>query len=81
MLSGIVGAYIVFWCPYMIATSIRYCEALFMKTSIMPEDVPIILYLKKITYLNSTANPIIYFLLGKDFRRAAKKILAKRDEI
>ena len=78
MISAIVGSYILFWCPFTISAIISQIEMFTLpENPIIPRDIPLILYLKKLTYLNSTANPIIYFLLGKEFRSAARKIFAR----
>uniref|UniRef100_A0A0R3S7G6 G_PROTEIN_RECEP_F1_2 domain-containing protein n=1 Tax=Elaeophora elaphi TaxID=1147741 RepID=A0A0R3S7G6_9BILA len=67
-LGVIMGTFLVCWLPFFIVNVIR---------SFLPALISEVQF-KAVTWLgyaNSTANPIIYTILNRDFRIAFKKIL------
>ncbi|VBB29122.1 unnamed protein product [Acanthocheilonema viteae] len=67
-LGVIMGTFLICWLPFFIVNVIRS----FLPTSISDVQFKVVTWLG---YANSTANPIIYTILNRDFRIAFKKIL------
>ncbi|KAL3983260.1 7 transmembrane receptor (rhodopsin family) protein [Acanthocheilonema viteae] len=63
-----MGTFLICWLPFFIVNVIRS----FLPTSISDVQFKVVTWLG---YANSTANPIIYTILNRDFRIAFKKIL------
>ncbi|VDK54537.1 unnamed protein product, partial [Gongylonema pulchrum] len=67
-LGVIMGTFLICWLPFFIVNIIR---------SFFPGRVSDVQFVAVtwLGYANSTANPIIYTILNKDFRTAFKRIL------
>lgn len=69
MLMSVVVLFAIFWFPYR--TWVVYNS---FTTPKLP-DYWFILFVKTMTYLNSTVNPIIYNVMSRKFRRAFRLLL------
>ncbi|TMS37201.1 hypothetical protein L596_004179 [Steinernema carpocapsae] len=68
-LGVIMGTFLICWMPFFVVNIWK---------SLYPHDVSLP-YFQAVTWLgyaNSTANPLIYSIFNRDFRRAFKKIIA-----
>ena len=67
-LGVIMGTFLFCWLPFFVVNILK---------SFAPDLVPLWLFqaVTWLGYANSTANPIIYSIFNRDFRRAFKKIL------
>lgn len=71
-LSIVIGAFVVCWCPFFVATLIfTYCKS----SCKVPSEVYSMI--KWLHYGNSALNPLIYSCLNANFRAAFKDVLRR----